>query len=160
MPRTPVNPFVEFNGERYYRDKSDGYYKTSRSRGRRLLHRDVWEQANGPIPPGWHVHHGKFGRDCNELYNLAAMSAGDHHRTHMAQEGPRGAFAATSSVRSDKRREEWRRRKPRKYICAECGNEYTSKSNKPTSYCSRKCCDRAMGRRRTERARQRRAAGL
>jgi ribosomal protein L37AE/L43A len=161
MPRTPVNPFVEYKGEKYYRDKRDGYYKTSRTRGRLLLHRTIWEDEHEQVvPPGWHVHHIDHDRGNNDGANLAALPAGDHHRKHITEDGPRGAFADPFGVRSAKRKDEWRQRKPRKYTCAECGSEYTSRSNKPTFYCSRQCCDRAMHRRRAERARERRAAGL
>ena len=39
----------------------------------------IWEQANGPVPPGWHVHHLNGQRTDNRIENLAAQSKSDHH---------------------------------------------------------------------------------
>jgi hypothetical protein len=155
MPRAPVRPCVEFGGEKYYRD-NDGYFKSSRSRGRKLLHRDVWSAANGPIPDGWHIHHRDHDRGNNDLANLEALSAKRHHGHH----GPKGAFRWSGEQRSASRASEWTAREPWPRTCRECGAEYLSRSNKPSHYCTPKCCDKAMGRKRTERQRERRAAGL
>lgn len=52
-------------------------------KGTRVLeHRYVWEQAHGPIPDGWHIHHLNGIKDDNRLENLVAMSRSDHHRNH------------------------------------------------------------------------------
>lgn len=45
-------------------------------------HRYVWEQANGPIPDGWEVHHVDLDRFNNDLSNLQAMPAADHRALH------------------------------------------------------------------------------
>ena len=45
-------------------------------------HRIVWEQANGPIPKGWHVHHLNGIKDDNRLENLVVLSPKDHHTQH------------------------------------------------------------------------------
>lgn len=54
-------------------------------------HRHVWEEANGPIPEGWEVHHVDGDRFNNELSNLVAMSPEDHraHHAHAAQKHPK-----------------------------------------------------------------------
>ena len=47
-------------------------------------HRKVWEDAHGPLPPRWVVHHINGIRDDNRLANLQAMTPEDHvlaHRT-------------------------------------------------------------------------------
>ena len=38
-----------------------------------LEHRYVWEQANGPIPKGWIIHHINGIKDDNRLENLVAL---------------------------------------------------------------------------------------
>ena len=42
----------------------------------------VWEQANGPVPPRWEVHHKNGIKTDNRLVNLFAMSKSDHHSDH------------------------------------------------------------------------------
>jgi hypothetical protein len=45
-------------------------------------HRQVWEDAHGPLPPGWHVHHIDGNRLNNRLDNLVAIRHNDHARHH------------------------------------------------------------------------------
>ena len=45
-------------------------------------HRYVWEQANGPVPDGYVVHHINGDRRDNQLENLLLMRRGDHGRLH------------------------------------------------------------------------------
>ena len=52
-----------FNGNRYTR--SGKYYYKTRWKSRTALHRDIWEFHNGPIPPGFHVHHIDHDRENN-----------------------------------------------------------------------------------------------
>lgn len=54
------------------------------------IHRHVWEEANGPIPDGWHVHHIDHDPLNNDLSNLVAMPAEEHraHHARMAQKHP------------------------------------------------------------------------
>ncbi len=47
-----------------------------------LEHRHVWEQANGPIPKNWHVHHLNGVKVDNRLENLVAMDKSQHHKNH------------------------------------------------------------------------------
>jgi len=46
-------------------------------------HRVVWEDANGPIPPGHHVHHRNGNKLDNRLENLELLTHGDHIRLHL-----------------------------------------------------------------------------
>ena len=72
---------VVFQGETYYLDARDGYFKTSRSRGNRLLHRDIWAATNGAIPDAWQVHH-KISRGINDPGALECLSRSDHTKEH------------------------------------------------------------------------------
>ena len=45
-------------------------------------HRLVWEQHNGPIPPGHVIHHIDENKSNNDIANLACMSLSEHTRLH------------------------------------------------------------------------------
>jgi len=73
-------PFIEYRGERYTL-RVVGYYGKTRGT-RSFLHRDVWQDANGPIPEGMDIHHRDGNRENNALENLALMDKADHTRLH------------------------------------------------------------------------------
>jgi NADH:ubiquinone oxidoreductase subunit len=79
-PRIAPLPFVDFNGERYT-VRNTGYY--GRTRGKRtLLHRDVWEASNGPIPSGWDIHHIDNDKTNNAVENLECLPKSEHTRKY------------------------------------------------------------------------------
>lgn len=61
-------------------------YKHRRIGGRegklRLAHHVIWEEAVGPIPEGYQVHHIDHNKKNNDLDNLILLSASDHQKTH------------------------------------------------------------------------------
>jgi hypothetical protein len=62
--------------------ESRGYRLIRKPRGKSAYtfeHIAVWEEANGPVPKGWDVHHLNGIKDDNRLENLLAQSASDHH---------------------------------------------------------------------------------
>ena len=59
---------IKYNGRQYYLDK-DGYYRAGRWLGVKVLHEQMWIDANGPIPPGHVVAHMGSRKD-NSLSNL------------------------------------------------------------------------------------------
>jgi len=56
----------------------DDYLNPKRADGLWLEHVWVWEQANGPLPAGWVVHHLNGVKTDNRLENLAAMKKSEH----------------------------------------------------------------------------------
>ena len=127
------NHCIEFEGEKYYRNKQ-GYYETSRSRGRLALHRSIWQSANGPIPNGKEIHHIDFDPSNNVIGNLECLTRKEHSSRHEAS----GAFALPFGARSAMRSAEWKRREPRALVCCQCGDEYKS-IGQTAMFCSRKC---------------------
>jgi len=125
-------PFVDFNGERFYKD-IDGYFKTSRSRGNRLLHREVYKTFNGELVPGWHIHHIDENRSNNQPENLEQLDPGSHKIEH----GHSGIAIASSEEMSEIRRRDWENRKPIPKTCAYCGEPYFAMHNR-SRYCCRK----------------------
>lgn len=47
-----------------------------------LLHRQMWIDANGPIPKGFHVHHKDHDYRNNALANFELSPAGAHFASH------------------------------------------------------------------------------
>lgn len=85
-PRGEAHP--RWNGGRSVGIK--GYvYIVDPATGKRVLeHKMVWERANGPRPPGHHIHHINGIRSDNRLENLVLMEAQahiDHHHQPLAR---------------------------------------------------------------------------
>jgi hypothetical protein len=78
-------PTVSFNG-RTYSQNAEGYWRCTNDHGR-LLHRDVWEFHNGPIPPGYHVHHKDEDKSHNGIANLECKPGSEHSKHHAAERG-------------------------------------------------------------------------
>lgn len=47
-----------------------------------LLHKIVWEAANGPVPPGHEIHHLDHDKSNWRLENLMAMDRKTHQELH------------------------------------------------------------------------------
>jgi hypothetical protein len=79
---------VEWKGRVYRRypnskDQSSRlYFKRSFTGGASYLHRDVWEDRYGPIPPGWHVHHRDENPANNAIENLECLPVRAHKARH------------------------------------------------------------------------------
>ena len=64
--------------------RKDGYYQISSGVHQgELLHRLVYEDAFGPIPEGFCVHHRDNNKENNHPNNLMILSKSHHHKLHM-----------------------------------------------------------------------------
>src|SRR3990167_10451676 len=109
---------IIFNGEKFYR------YQESRHRSfklyfynskRHALHRAIWEDNFGKIPKGFHIHHKDGNTLNNEIENLECIDGKEHSKLHY-------------------------KLKPfTKHKCELCGNEYKTKKESGTRFCSNKC---------------------
>ena len=130
---------VEWGGRKWYCNRKDGYF---RSRGGKLLHRAVWEDVHGPLPPGHHVHHRNEDRSDNGIDNLQALTPSEHLRQHR----PRGAAGWDAGTRSAAAAVQWTERDPRALRCDGCGRDFASTGQR-ARFCSNAC--RAAHRRRS-----------
>lgn len=78
-------PYAGANGYLYRHNPS---HATAFKNGDVLVHREVWYDANGPIPDGYHVHHINGDKLDNRLENLELLSASEHAKRHR----PLGSF--------------------------------------------------------------------
>lgn len=134
-----------FNGESYYKC---GFY--FQKKGRRL-HRAVWEDHNGPIPKGYHVHHKDGDTSNNDIANLELLHGGEHLSLHMRARPPvpftdADRLAAAEWHRSEEGKE-WHRRHFQEIkevlfervekSCAQCGSAFTG--DRKSKFCSNNC---------------------
>lgn len=68
-----------FDGHAYYPNARGHYWSNVIGK---FLHRAVWEEANGPIPEGYVVHHVDHDKANNLLDNLTLMLWGEHSSYH------------------------------------------------------------------------------
>lgn len=106
--------------------------------GKRTIyrHREVWEAAYGPIPPGMVIHHIDHDRCNNRLDNLAMMDRATHNRIHAGCVLINGVwYKSCSGCRQlkplDPRFWYYQSRDGRPYfLCKPCYNKYTNKKNR------------------------------
>ena len=78
--RKPPLPFVLFQNKKYTLRNTGYYGKTSK--GRTLLHRDIWEHHYGDIPAGYDVHHKDENKTNNTLNNFECLPKAEHTRKY------------------------------------------------------------------------------
>ena len=61
---------------------SNGYLKITHNGQETYVHRSVWEQHSGWIPPGYHIHHKDGNKLNNRLSNLELLFGLEHLRWH------------------------------------------------------------------------------
>lgn len=129
---------VVYKGKKYYLHKS-GYWireriRKGQPRRRWLLHREVWEDHHGSIPPQCTIHHKDEDKSNWMLENLECLTRSAHTRLHRLkdlQEGRLEKFKEiglwlTQSVKGRALRragyDRWRREKPLEVgECEVCG---------------------------------------
>ena len=122
-----------FNSIRYDGRAMASYWTPEGGKAYCYRSRWVWEQANGDIPDGWHVHH-KNG-DCSDdrLENLEALPAEAHLKLHMSRDKAVSMVLARGATL---REHSW-------ITCEKCGIAFfapvVNQHGRPRKYCSRAC---------------------
>ncbi len=65
-----------------YHVTAKGYLRGNFNRRLRLVHVVEWERHNGPVPPGFQLHHRDGDKQNNDIANLELVSFADHKRIH------------------------------------------------------------------------------
>ena len=162
---------IVFNGFRYnrYPESKNKTHQRYFGRAGHLLHRDIWEFHNGPIPEGYQIHHIDRDTTNNDIANLDCLPRKVHRQEHHDEYVARGKEDAQLQHLkhiqprakewhgSDEGRE-WHRRNaltsirspdaPKPYskshyvgICEWCGSGFEAKSPKKTM-CSSGCVEK------------------
>jgi hypothetical protein len=136
---------VTYRGVRFYpyslaRDRNGGkasfYYRTNQQPYKyQLLHRLVWEDAHGPIPDGYVVHHRDGDSLNNAVDNLELLPRGEHIGHH--KKGRPAAYA-DPDVPSKRSKAMWAKRQPRDVECVACGTIFQSTGMR-AMFCTRPC---------------------
>jgi rubrerythrin len=126
-----------------------------RAKGIGRLHEEIWKAEHGPIPDGWHIHHKDEDPLNNELANLEALPAGEHHRHHHARPATPAKKAHLDNVRhlaaewhssaagtewhAELARKQWTSRESRQWTCEHCGKPFEATTIQQPKYCSNNC---------------------
>lgn len=58
------------------------YYSMKHNGKQRRAHRVLWESINGPVPPGFDLHHIDGNPLNNKIENIMLITKSDHQRHH------------------------------------------------------------------------------
>jgi hypothetical protein len=75
---------IEWNGNEYTPAAAKGYYRRTRE-PRTMLHYDIWEFHNGPVPDGHQIGHKDGNKENNDITNLVCLPAADLTRFYHPQ---------------------------------------------------------------------------
>lgn len=139
---------------------SDRYYYKGVIEGRQnYLHRQIWEDTYGEIPPGHEIHHKDGNPSNNWPWNLECLSKGEHSRLHRLLDGILGTrgshteehrrkialavseYAKTpegQEVRSRGGKTSLAQRPELGKVCEFCGTDFTTKQSN-AKWCSKSC---------------------
>lgn len=147
-----------FNGLRFTRDDSTGYYlcATKNKDGKRQrMHIYVWEHYNGKVPDGYHVHHMDKDKSNNNINNLELLTEFEHlslhgrERADLSRENilkygtPKAAEWHGSKEGREWHKKHYEKMKKRlyqkqEYTCQVCGKKFVS-TKTGSKFCSNNC---------------------
>ena len=157
--------FITFKGRKYR--LSGSYYRRHEwsKPGPSNLHRAIWEDAYGPIPEGYEIHHVDGDVFNNRVTNLQCVHAVEHQREHALERHAAGLMAPpTDECRAraaewhksedgrawhrEHAKQSWVDREWSARCCNECGREYRTAWPTRSKFCHLNCKMAALRRRR------------
>ncbi len=161
-----MTEFVIYKDEKYWLQSSGRYFQSGRKRSKhRLLHRRIWFDNFGEIPPFHVIHHKDHDWRNNDVSNLEMIHRSKHSSDHMkeflkdpgyvkkmnsaldkAQELSKAWHASEDGIKWHKihAKEGWINRKKTKIICEYCSKEHLTPFPSRTRFCSRSCSLRGI----------------
>ena len=159
---------IEFNGVKFRRYPESKrwadrvYYRPHSGHiraGMEALHREIWKQANGAVPDGYHIHHIDGNPLNNELSNLGCVPVAEHLHHHgdlpkspeyiairrrsldKARDGARIWHGSEEGRKwhSEHGKESWEDHPMHKCTCAFCGKEFETPFPSRAKYCNFNC---------------------
>lgn len=123
------------------------------------LHRQIWRDANGPIPKGCHIHHIDGNPLNNHISNLQCVTVKAHRAHHSAEATAEQLKAMRENLerirplasqwhKSEAGKEwgkaisvaYWAQRKPVIHVCDHCGESFESLAQTSRiRFCSNRC---------------------
>lgn len=119
------------------------------------LHRTVWEDANGPIPDGYDIHHKDENPLNNDISNLECLTRLEHRQRHPVKdlEKARAHMAEVRAIGADWHKSEeakpskarasrigWEQFEPVSRVCQHCLSPFLDKSRtRDAAFCSANC---------------------
>jgi hypothetical protein len=125
---------IKYKGITYSSHKNHKYFYNGLHG--RYLHRDIYIEANGPIPEGYHIHHKDGDSLNNSLENLECLTPKQHCAAHskLAKEDPSKDIYQTRrewqksedgvAHHSKLAKNNWEKLKQKILNCKACGCEY------------------------------------
>lgn len=157
--------FVMFNGEKFRKDKRNGYYWTVNV-PRKSLHLSVFEFHGGKRLNGYELHHVDFNKENNDVLNIISIPIAEHKKIHTEQRKEkygnswnaenikkahvgRDAWHKTESYKqwlkdTSLQRSEWGRKSNENKIkidikCEYCGKIFKGRPERIRNICSNRC---------------------
>lgn len=134
------------------------YFQSSNPR-RGFLHRHKWEDAHGPIPDGYEIHHRDENTLNNEIDNLELVQTTWHRSYHLSKRSKTEEHKAhlesirdlaTEWHKSDEGREwhsgmakrAWQKREPVQKTCLCCSGTFDTYFPSRANFCGQNCRNR------------------
>lgn len=152
---------IMYDGFRFTRDDSTGYYLSSRKimGKQKRLHVYVWEKHNGKVPKGYDVHHKDGDKSNNDISNLEILNKSEHQSEHWKRKGEedvkefrermiKNALPKAIEWHKSEEGRAWhvehgkrvaKNMEKREYVCENCGNKFFKKPLGTNKFCSNAC---------------------
>lgn len=144
---------IFYRGKKYcrYPDSpypANHYFRPSKNDGsRKALHQAIWEDANGPVPDGFELHHRDGNKGNNTLENIQLVPK--HHVRIYHRDNIKKAMEAAKAWHASPEGLAWHSEHAqqmgfghssvRHLVCEHCGQEFETTKVHMARFCSNAC---------------------